>query len=89
MNQAREIYTVKEGKASLREYVIPATNKHRFEVKNGRRVIYEGESYREARSLYQELSQKRAEPVKKAIDAMSTRPKRRGLKLRNGYNKTS
>ena len=85
MDEAREIYTVKEGKASLREYVVLATNKHRFEVKNGRRIMYEGESYQQARSLYQELGEKRAEPTKKTIDAMSPRPKRRVLKLRTAY----
>jgi hypothetical protein len=56
MDEARELYTVKEGKATLREYVLPATNRHRFEVKNRGRVLYEGESYQQAKSLYQELS---------------------------------
>ena len=89
MDEAREIYTVKEGKASLREYVVLATNKHRFEVKNGRRIMYEGESYQQARSLYQELGEKRAEPAKKTIEAVSPRPKRRVLKLRAAYAEAS
>jgi len=89
MHDARELYTVKEGKATLREYVIPATNKHRFEVKNGRRVMYEGESYQQAKSLYQELTEKRTEPAEKAIDVMSLRPKRRPLKLRTAYSEAS
>jgi hypothetical protein len=82
MDEARELYTVKEGKATLKEYVIPATNRHRFEVKNGSRVVYEGESYQQAKSLYQELSEKMTKPAEKAIEAMSLRPKRR---LRTAY----
>jgi hypothetical protein len=89
MDESREIYTVKEGNASLREYVIPATNKHRFEVKNGSRVVYEGESYQQAKFLYQELGEKRTEPAEKAIDVMSLRPKRRILKLRTAYAEAS
>jgi hypothetical protein len=56
MSEVKEIYTVKEGKATLREYVIPATNRHRFEVKKRGQVVYEGESYQQAKSLYQDLS---------------------------------
>ncbi len=57
MNGARELYTLKEGRAILKEYVIPATNRHLFEVKDQDQVLYQGESYRHARSLYQELCQ--------------------------------
>ena len=89
MGEAKELYTVKEGKATLREYVILATNRHRFEVKNGSRVAYEGESYQQAKSLYQELSEKRTEPVEKAIDVMSIRPGRRILKPRTAYAEAS
>ena len=89
MVDEKELYTVKEGKASLREYVISATNRHRFEVKNGSRVVYEGESYQQAKSLYQELSEKRTEPVEKAIDVMSIRPRRRILKPRTAYAEAS
>ena len=56
MDEIRELYTLNEGKASLREYVILATNTHRFEVKNRGRVLYEGESYQEAKSLYEQVS---------------------------------
>jgi hypothetical protein len=55
MDEARELYTLKEGKAILKEYIIPATNRHLFEVKDQDQVLYHGESYRQARSLYQEL----------------------------------
>jgi hypothetical protein len=55
MDEERELYTLKEGTATLREYVIPATNRHRFEVKSRGRVLYDGESYQEARALYEEL----------------------------------
>jgi len=56
MDETRELYVLKEGKASLREYVILSTNKHRFEVKSRGRVLYDGESYQEAKSLYEDLS---------------------------------
>jgi len=82
VDEAREIYTLKEGKASLRECVMPATNKHRFEVKSGRRLVYEGESYREAKSLYEELSEKTMKPAEMAIEAISSRPQRRIVRLR-------
>jgi hypothetical protein len=82
MDEMRELYTVKEGKATLREYVILANNKHRFEVKNRGQVLYQGESYQQAKSLYQELSEKRTEPAERAIDVISLRPKRR---LRTAY----
>ena len=85
MDEAREIYTLKEGKASLREYVIPATNKHRFEVKSGRRLVYEGESYQEAKSLYQELNEKGTKPTEMPIEAISPRPKRRIVRLRTAH----
>ena len=82
MDEPREIYTLKDGKASLREYVMPATNKHRFEVKSGRRLVYEGESYQEAKSLYEELSEKGVKPVETPIEAIPPRPKRRIVRLR-------
>ena len=82
MDEARELYTVKEGKVTLREYVICANNKHRFEVKDGSRVVYEGESYQQAKSLYQELTEKMTKPAEKAVETMSLRPKRR---LRAAY----
>jgi hypothetical protein len=89
MNEVKEIYTLKEGKATLCEYVIPATNKHRFEVKNGGRVVYEGESYQQAKSLYRELSEKRVEPAEKAIDVIPLRPKRRIVRIRPAYAEAS
>ena len=89
MDETREIYTVKEGKSSLREYVIPATNKHRFEVKNGSRIVYEGESYQQAKSLYQELIDKTTEPAEKTIEVMSLKPRRRILKLRTACAEAS
>ena len=57
MEQTRELYTLKEGTTMFKEYVIPATNKHMFEVRKRGRILYEGESYRHAKSLYQELCQ--------------------------------
>jgi len=86
MDAVKALYTIKEGKATLREYVILATNKHRFEVKNGNRVAYEGESYQQAKALYQELSEKKTIAAQKAIQAISTGPKRR---LRTAYAEAS
>jgi hypothetical protein len=89
MVEAREIYTIEEGKVTLREYVIPATNKHRFEVKNGSQVVYEGESFQQAKSLYQEQSEKSTEPAEKAVNVTSLRPKRRLVRLRTAYAEAS
>ena len=55
MEETRELYTLKEGTKSLKEYVIRSTGKHRFEVTNRDRILYEGESYQHAKSLYEEL----------------------------------
>jgi len=77
MDEAREIYTVKDGEATLREYVIPATNKHRFEVKNRGKLLYEGESYQQAKSLFQGLTEKTKEPIEKAVEVVPIRPRRR------------
>lgn len=77
MDATRELYMVKEGKASLREYVICANNKHRFEVKNGSGIVYEGESYQQAKSLYQELKGEKREPDENVVRVNPIRPKRR------------
>lgn len=82
MSEAKELYTVKEGKVTLREYVILANNKHRFEVKNQDEVLYEGESYQQAKSMYQELTEKMMKPAEKVVETVSLRPKRR---LRAAY----
>ncbi len=51
----RELYTLKKGTTSLKEYLIPSTNKHRFEVKDEDETLYEGESFQHAKSLYEQL----------------------------------
>ena len=89
MDEAKELYTIKEGKVTLQEYVILATNRHRFEVKNQDQVLYEGESYQQAKSLYQKLSEKRTEPAEKVVEVKSLNPKRRLLKLRTAYAEAS
>jgi hypothetical protein len=53
MDETRELYTLKEGQMTLKEYLIPATGRHRFEVKNLNEILYEGESYQYAKSLYE------------------------------------
>lgn len=58
-----ELYTVKKGTRSLTEYVITSINKHRYEVKDGNKVIYEGESYQDAKSLYEQAHQEETQPV--------------------------
>ncbi len=55
MDETRELYTLKEGTTSLKEYVIPSTGKHRFDVTKRNKLLYEGESYQHAKSLYEEL----------------------------------
>ena len=89
MGEVREIYTIEEGKTSLRECVIPATNKHLFEVKSHGKILYEGESYQQAKSLYQELIEKRTKPADKALDVVPLRPKRRLVRLRTTYAEAS
>lgn len=89
MDATREIYTIEEGKASLREYVIPSTNKHLFEVKSRGKTLYEGESYQQAKSLYRELIEKRTEPAEKTMDVVTLRPKRRLVRLRTAYAEAS
>jgi len=89
MDEAKEIYLIEEGRATLREYVIPSTNKHRFEVKDGSRFVYEGESFQQARSLYQELIDKNTEPAEMPIENISQKPKRRLVRLRPAYAQVS
>jgi hypothetical protein len=55
MDEVTELYKLHEGKATFREYVIPATGKHRFEVKSRGKVLYDGESYQQAKALFEEL----------------------------------
>jgi len=77
MDGIREIYTVQEGNFTLREYVISATNKHRFEVKNRAKVVYEGESYQQAKSLFQKLTEKITPPLENDPEVVAIRPRRR------------
>jgi hypothetical protein len=58
MDDTTELYTLKKGTTSLREYLIPSNNRHRFEVKDRDETLYEGESFQHARSLYEQLSSK-------------------------------
>ena len=55
MDETRELYTLKKGTTSLKEYLIPSNNKHRFEVKDHDETLYEGESFQHAKSLYEQL----------------------------------
>ena len=49
-----ELYTIENGTKSLTEYVIASINKHHYEVKDGNEILYEGESYQHAKSLYEQ-----------------------------------
>ncbi len=53
----KELYTIKNGTKSLTEYLIPSTNRHHFEVKEEDEVIYDGESFQNAKSLYEQQDQ--------------------------------
>jgi len=55
MDETRELYTLKKGTTSLKEYLIPSTNRHRFEVKDHDETLYDGESFQRAKSLYEQL----------------------------------
>jgi hypothetical protein len=56
MDEMRELYTLKAGSMSLKEYLVVSNNKHCFQVANHDEILYEGESYQQAKSLYDELS---------------------------------
>jgi hypothetical protein len=57
MDETRELYTLKAGSMSLKEYLVVSNNKHRFQVSNHDEILYEGESFQQAKSLYDQLSQ--------------------------------
>ena len=57
MDETRELYTLKAGSTSLKEYLIVSNNKHCFQVANHDEILYEGESFQQAKSLYDELCQ--------------------------------
>jgi hypothetical protein len=56
MDETRELYTLKAGSMSLKEYLVVSNNKHCFQVSNHGEILYEGESFQHAKSLYDELS---------------------------------
>ena len=58
MDDTRELYTLKKGTKSLKEYLTPSNNRHRFEVKDREKTLYDGESFQHAKSLYEQLSSK-------------------------------
>jgi len=58
-----ELYTIENGTKSLTEYVIDSINKHLYEVKDGDAVLYEGESYQNAKSLYEQKDQEETPPA--------------------------
>jgi hypothetical protein len=58
MDETRELYTLKKGTTTLKEYFIPSNNRHRFEVKDREKTLYEGESFQHTKSLYKQISSK-------------------------------
>jgi hypothetical protein len=55
MDDTRELYTLKKGTTTLKEYLTPSNNRHRFEVKDREKTLYDGESFQQAKSLYEQL----------------------------------
>ena len=51
-----ELYTIENGTKTLTEYVIASINRHRYEVRDENEVLYDGESYQHAKSIYEQPS---------------------------------
>ena len=64
-----ELYTIENGTRTLTEYVIASINKHRYEVKDEDEVLYEGESFQHAKSIYEQPCRKviRSEEIPEEI----------------------
>jgi hypothetical protein len=54
-NGTSEIWSIEKGEKCLRTYLIPSTGNIRFEVKDHDEVLYSGESFEQARNLYERV----------------------------------
>jgi hypothetical protein len=50
-----EICSIQKGEKCLRTYLVPSTGNIRFEVKDHDETLYTGESFEQARNLYEQV----------------------------------
>jgi hypothetical protein len=50
-----EICSIEKGDKCLRTYLVPATGNIRFEVKDHDKILYNGESFEQAKNLYEHV----------------------------------
>jgi hypothetical protein len=55
MEKAAEVFSMTKNSKSLKTYLIPSSGNWRFEVKDHERILYKGESFQKARTVYEEL----------------------------------
>jgi hypothetical protein len=54
-NGRSEICSIEKGEKCLRTYLIPSTGNIRFEVKDHNEILYSGESFEQAKNLYEQV----------------------------------
>ena len=54
-NGTSEICSIEKGGTCLRTYWIPSTGNIRFEVKDHDEILYSGDSFDQARNLYEQV----------------------------------
>jgi hypothetical protein len=54
-NGTSEVWSIEKGGKCLRTYLIPSTGNIRFEVKDHDEVLYSGESFEQAKNLYERV----------------------------------
>ena len=57
MDGTKEIYSIKNGKKCLKTYLIPSTGTMAFEVMDHDDILYNGESFEQATTVYEGLCQ--------------------------------
>jgi hypothetical protein len=55
MEEAAEVFSMTKNTKSLKTYLLPSNGNWTFEVKDRERVLYKGESFQKARTVYEEL----------------------------------
>jgi hypothetical protein len=55
MEEAEEIFSMQKDTKTFKSYLFPSNGKRTFEVKDHERVVFKGESFQKARSVYEDL----------------------------------
>jgi hypothetical protein len=55
MDELTGVFTAKKDSKSLKTYLDPSQGRYCFEVKDGDRLLYRGDSFEEARQAYENL----------------------------------